>query len=72
MTMVLGLVNVVVQRTAHSKPQVFHIDMLKPFLVEVHKSLLVNGTEPTTPSEEEAPSKLCPIRKAAGLPAAIF
>ena len=52
----LGLVDVAVQRMARSKPQVVHIDKLKPFLGEAGKSWLVDGTEPT-PSEEEAPSE---------------
>ena len=56
MTTVLGLADVVAQRTARSKPQVVHIDKLKPFLVEAPKSWLVDGTEPT-PSEEKAPSE---------------
>ena len=55
-TKVLGLVDVVMQRTARSKPQVVHIDKLKPFLAEAPKSWLVDGTEPT-PSEEEAGSE---------------
>ena len=37
-TKVLGLLNVVVQRTARTKPQVVNIDKLKPFLGEAPKS----------------------------------
>ena len=44
MTKVLGLVDVMVQRTARSKPQVVHIDKLKPFLGDAPKSWLVDGT----------------------------
>ena len=52
----VGLVDVVVQRTACSKPHVVHIDKIKPFLGEAPRRQLVDGTEPT-PSEEEAPAK---------------
>ena len=49
---VLGLVGVVVQRMARSKPQVVHIEKLKPFIEEAPKHLLVDGTEPHPPKRK--------------------
>ena len=51
-----GLVDVVVQRAWRSKPQVVHIDKLKPFLREARRVGSSMGLKPT-PSEEEVTSE---------------